>query len=251
MLEEPGAAGSPAPKEPLPSSESSGIWECQNWMKEHGVSQIRLEFSGYGDEGEVELSVIDPPDAASISMGEGLEPAESWLIDLGDDLLESVAAGWEDNDGGRGLIDIVPDEPARLLLYDRAEEVRDFDTVDLMAQSGLPEIETVQQWMKENDVQRVTISINGYGDQGLPELSDTDPPEAASIPIEGGSLQEFVEFTDQALESGWEDNLGGAGEIEITPDSAVMEFGYREEFYTESEHLFIGAPPEVSEELSP
>ncbi len=218
----------------------------QAWMRENGVETIVVGFHGYGDEGEVEMADIAPRHARSLRInGQDLEKS---VVDFGDEILNAFADGWEDDEGASGSIHIEPGM-ASLNFGKRSEEIQWGEPVDL-AETGAPEVAILHGWMKENGVRGILVSINGYNDEGVVEVRDTDPPEARNIQIAGKDFDHFMTFLDELLSrthGDWEDDLGGEGGIEFTQESALLEFGRREERFRYEERALVPAPePETA-----
>ncbi len=76
-------------------------------MQKHGIMEIRLQVSGYGDRGFGDLLATTPPDMGPVSLGKETltDICEAFAVEVADEHYP----GWELGEGSAGTITVTPD----------------------------------------------------------------------------------------------------------------------------------------------
>lgn len=239
----------PAP--PREAVEAPGLRELQDVMRAHGISGVRIAVTGSSDQGRAELETVDPPEGRTVEVdGRTLE---DFCSTFGPDTASDCYPGWELDDGGGGAIIVTPDE-ARLEMGWNDEKYDAQPPVLLPVTAG--PLGLIREAMSEHGITEIRVQVSGYEDSGYGDLLRTMPPDMRSVAVGTQTLADICEaFAEEVATEyypGWELDEGSAGTIDIRPDTARFEFGWRTESVAKEAPVFlVPEPPEPDEEVTP
>jgi hypothetical protein len=198
-------------------------------MKEEGVDEMKVPYSGSGDSGDF----YDPYAEA------GNEPSveiQKIVWHIAYQAVSSRHLGWENNDGGEGTVTFKlrsEDDGCQVISVDHSDFWTDSDCSDGTFFSGEwneetdSEISSLFRAMNDNGIPKIIVTYSGGGDSG--DIDDISVDGAgASTDLAALGLEEPVrEIAWKAIEqknSGWENNEGGSGTVSfILKDEELNE----------------------------
>jgi hypothetical protein len=167
-------------------------------LQEHAIERVAFEYSGSGDDGQIDEAEYAPESAT----------LPEWVHRKLRTLAESyIPAGYEDNDGGHGMLTIFP-------FLGLAElEHHDNYTDAVAMESNSPRWPRgLAQRLTRAGVEVITANFDGYGDDGQIEDLAFEPATATV----GPELQDAVErFLLDHLTPGWEIGEGSYGDFHV------------------------------------